>query len=82
MKLSDLLEQTSDNGDIRLCRAAPMFETVCWTALALAPLLRWANGPAVSDDQFVMQLSIVCLAALGAVGLRVYHRKLDKAQRN
>jgi hypothetical protein len=82
MKVSDLPDQPLDNGDIRLCRAASMFETVCWTALALAPLLRWANGPAVSDDQFVMQLSIVCLAALGAVGLRVYHWKLERAQRD
>lgn len=43
----------------------------CWTTLALAPFLYWANGPAVSDDQLVVRAALVVLAALGAVGLRV-----------
>jgi len=44
----------------------------CWTTLALAPFLYWVNGPAVSDDQFVVRTALVGLAALGAVGLRTY----------
>ena len=39
------------------------------TALVLAPLLSYFNGPAVSRDQFVVRTLVVVLAALGAVGL-------------
>ncbi len=46
-------------------------ETACWTVLLLAPLLRWVNGPAVSVDQFVTQIALVCIAAVGAIGLRI-----------
>ena len=43
----------------------------CWTTLGLAPFLYWVNGPAVSTDQLVVRTSLVSLAAVGAVGLRV-----------
>jgi len=52
---------------------APMAEFSCWVILAISPFLRWVNGPAVSTDQFVVQVSLVTLALLGAVGLRVYN---------
>jgi hypothetical protein len=52
---------------------APAIEFACWVVLALAPFLRWVNGAAVTDDQFVIQVSLVCLAACGALGLRVYN---------
>jgi hypothetical protein len=42
----------------------------CWTTLALAPFLYYINGPAVSEDQFVVRTALVVLAACGAVGLR------------
>lgn len=47
-------------------------EFCSWTALALSPFLYWVNGPAVSTDQFVMRTGLVCLAAVTAIGLRVY----------
>ncbi len=46
-------------------------EFACWTVLVLAPLLRWVNGPAVSADQLVVRTTLVVLAAVGAVGLRM-----------
>jgi hypothetical protein len=47
-------------------------EFASWTTLALAPLLYWLNGPAVSTDQFVVRIGLVILAACGAIGLRLY----------
>ena len=45
-------------------------EFSCWTMVALAPLLTWVNGPAVSTDQFVVRTAVFCLALAGALGLR------------
>lgn len=45
-------------------------EFVCWTALLLAPLIYWLQGPSVSNDQFVVRTALVVLAAAGAVILR------------
>ncbi|MEX2121699.1 MAG: hypothetical protein WD847_19090 [Pirellulales bacterium] len=42
-------------------------ELACWFSLALAPLLYWVNGPAVSTDQLVVR-SVVVGIALGAGG--------------
>ncbi|HET6880603.1 MAG TPA: hypothetical protein VFI31_10635 [Pirellulales bacterium] len=47
-------------------------EFCCWTTLALAPFQYWANGPAVSTDQFVVRTALVVLAACGAIGLRLF----------
>ena len=44
----------------------------CWTTLALAPFLYWVNGPAVSHDQLVTRITLVVVAANGAMGLRLY----------
>jgi hypothetical protein len=52
---------------------APAIEFACWVVLALAPFLRWVNGAAVTDDQFVIQVSLVIMAACGAIGLRLYN---------
>jgi hypothetical protein len=46
-------------------------EFCCWTTLAIAPLLYWVNGPAVSTDQFVVRTALVVIAATGAIVLRV-----------
>jgi hypothetical protein len=51
----------------------PLLELACWFAVLLAPFLRWVNGPAVSSDQFVVQVSLVSLAIMGAISLRLYH---------
>jgi hypothetical protein len=47
-------------------------EFCAWTTLALCPFLYWVNGPAVSTDQFVVRTTLVILAAITAVSLRVY----------
>jgi hypothetical protein len=46
---------------------------MCWVVVLLAPILRWVNGPAVTTDQFVMQVSLVGLAVVGGVALRFYN---------
>ena len=43
-----------------------------WTTLALVPFLYWVNGPAVSDDQFVVRCILVAVATLSALGVRGY----------
>ncbi len=45
-------------------------EVFCWTVVVLAPFLRWVNGPAVSTDQLVVRIAVVCLALAGGIALR------------
>lgn len=52
---------------------APALEFACWVVVALAPFLRWVNGAAVTDDQFVIQMTLVTIAVMGALGLRLYN---------
>ncbi len=47
-------------------------EFCCWVVVALAPFLRWANGAAVTTDQFVVQCALVSLAFISAISLRVF----------
>jgi hypothetical protein len=66
-------DRLHNGSEIRFIDAAPFLEIACWIALAMAPLLRYVNGPAVSTDQLVTQITAVCIAASGAIGLRVYN---------
>ena len=59
--------------DVRFSDIAPALEFMCWMVLLLAPFLHWINGPPVSRDQAVIQVSLVALAALAAFSLRVYN---------
>jgi hypothetical protein len=43
----------------------------CWSALIMAPLIYWLQGPSVSTDQFVVRTALVILAAVGGVVLRI-----------
>ncbi len=43
----------------------------CWSALVMAPLIYWLQGPSVSTDQYVVRTALVILAAVGGVGLRI-----------
>lgn len=52
---------------------APAIEFMCWVVVVLAPLLRLINGAAVTDDQFVIQVTVFALALTGAIGLRIYN---------
>lgn len=47
-------------------------ELMCWLVALLAPILRYANGPAVTPDQFAIQLGLSCTALFAAVVLRMY----------
>lgn len=47
-------------------------EFCCWTTLALAPFLYWANGPAVSTDQVIVRTALTVLATCGAIALRLF----------
>jgi len=58
--------------DIHFCDVAPALEFVCWFIVLLSPILRWINGPAVTHDQFVVQVAIFSLALFGSVALRLY----------
>ena len=49
----------------------PAAEFCCWVVVLLAPMLRWINGAAVTDDQFYIQVGLTTLALLGAVTLRI-----------
>jgi hypothetical protein len=59
--------------EIHFCDITPAIEFVCWVVVALSPLLRLINGAAVTDDQFVIQVSLCSLALAGGVGLRIYN---------
>jgi len=60
---------------------SPAIEFACWVVVALAPLLRWVNGAAVTDDQFVVQVALVATALMGAIGLRIYNWRAGQSQR-
>ena len=45
-----------------------------WISLLLAPVLYWIQGPAVSSDQFVVRVLIVCLAAFGVLSALIWPR--------
>ena len=67
------MDEKASAGDFRFRDIAPVIEIGCWTGVILAPFLRWINGPAVSTDQLVMQVFLVALCVVGAVGLRLYN---------
>ena len=45
-------------------------EFCAWSALVMAPLIWWLQGPSVSTDQFVVRTGLVVVSACAAVGLR------------
>jgi hypothetical protein len=53
----------------------PAAEFCCWVVVFLAPLLRWINGKAVTDDQAAIQATLFSTALLTAIGLRVFNRR-------
>ncbi len=63
---------TDEEPNIHFRDVAPAIEFVCWVVVVLAPLLRLVNGPAVTDDQFVIQVSLFLTALLGGIGMRIY----------
>jgi hypothetical protein len=59
--------------EIRFRDVAPTIEFGCWVLALLCPILRLVNGPAVTDDQFAIQVALFSLALLGGAGLRLYN---------
>ena len=49
----------------------PWLEYGCWTALVLAPILHFVNGPSVSSDQVAVRTGLIVCAAVGGLGLRL-----------
>lgn len=59
------------SGSIDWRETLPAAEFCCWVVVLLAPLLRWINGAAVTDDQFYIQVALVTMSLLGAISLRI-----------
>ncbi|MDA1052252.1 MAG: hypothetical protein O3C40_17480 [Planctomycetota bacterium] len=70
-------EPTDD--DVSLDELLPWLEFGCWTALVLAPILYYVNGPSVSTDQAVVRTGLVIVAAVGAVLLRFVNWRRKRA---
>lgn len=74
--------QELDSDKLNTEEVLQRFEAGCWMALVIAPITYWVQGPSVSADQFVVRSTIVAIAALGCVGLKVRSvvRKLRAAR--
>ena len=70
---------TSPEGDdLDLQEFLGWIEFGCWSALVMAPIIYWLQGPSVSHDQFVVRTALVIIAASAGVGLRaqaMIHRR-------
>jgi hypothetical protein len=67
--------------DIDFAEMAPWLELFCWSVLAWVPWLYWINGPAVTDDQAVVQAIMIITAFLGGVLLRIRAIRLKRKRR-
>jgi len=47
-------------------------ELGCWTMVALAPILTWVNGPAVSTDQAVVRGIVFGVTRTGGIAIRAF----------
>ncbi|MBI2479134.1 MAG: hypothetical protein HYV60_11025 [Planctomycetia bacterium] len=65
--------------ELSLDELLPWLEFGCWTALVLAPILYYVNGPSVSSDQAVVRTVLVIVAALGAATLRFVNWRRKRA---
>ncbi len=69
----------ADEEDLSLDELLPWLEFGCWTALVLAPILYYVNGPSVSSDQAIVRTGLVIVAALGAATLRFVNWRRARA---
>lgn len=72
-------EPAPEDDDISPDELRQWLEFSCWTALVMAPILYWLNGPSVSTDQFVVRTGLVVIAACGGIGLRLYAWRRGRA---
>lgn len=70
---SDDTEKKPDHESIRFHDLAPALEFMCWVMVILIPFLRLVNGPAVTDDQFLIQCILAVIMLTGALSLRFYN---------
>ena len=74
---------TKEQKEINFSDLAPVMEFTCWLIVAVAPLLRLANGPAVTKDQWWIQIILFSFAFTAGCFLRLYlvsrHRNDKKA---
>ena len=70
------------NEELSLDEILPWLEFGCWTALVLAPLLYYVNGPSVSTDQAVVRTGLVILAAFGAITLRFVNWRCGRVEKD
>ena len=64
---------SKNDHDLAWRNVTPMIEFACWVMIALAPFLRWVNGPAVTQDQFVVQIALISVTVVLAIALRIHH---------
>jgi hypothetical protein len=50
----------------------PSIEFASWMVAALALMLRFINGPAVTGDQFLIHITLLSLALASCIILRAY----------
>jgi len=67
-----MTEGRDSSNDVHFRDMALAIEFVCWVVVALAPILRLINGPAVTSDQYAIQIALFAAALLGAIALRLY----------
>lgn len=66
------MDDEKHQDEVRLVDVAPAIEFCCWTVVVLAPCLRLVNGPAVTNDQWWIQLAVFSSALLGGLFLRSF----------
>jgi hypothetical protein len=72
-------ENSESSQEIHFRDVAPAIEFVCWVIVVLAPLLRLVNGPPVTNDQLVIQITLFSVALLTAIALRVYQLRRKRS---
>jgi hypothetical protein len=71
--LKSMAKSMSPERSMQFHDLAPALEFMCWVVVILIPLLRWVNGPAVTDDQFYIQCALAAMALIGAIAMRLYN---------
>lgn len=73
------MRDSSAYRSIHFARVSPALEFCAWASVLLAPALRLANGPPVTDDQAALQIAIAVGALIPALVLRIYNWKTARS---
>ena len=80
-ELNNAEPSSAEPSSAELCAS---MEFGCWSALVMAPVIYWLQGPSVSIDQQVVRTALIVIAATGAICLRAralwcrFRRKQDQ----